>query len=326
MNPQARRFEFLIWIGVVVTLLILLLTYLLAQLRLRETLGKPLPVLGQVQDFRLTNQFGQAVTLADLQGRVWVADIIFTRCAGPCPRMTRQMKEIQQALPAISQARLVTLTTDADFDTPPVLKAYAEKFGADTNRWVFLTGDKRQIANLAIDSLKLTAIEKKPEERQAPEDLFVHSTIFVVVDKLGRLRGVFETDGEGVSPATGPEPHPRRGEAIGSREMSMNDLPAVNAGFNALAAFFLVLGYYFIRRKNQEAHRRCMIAAFCASVLFLAGYLTYHTYVAQVLHKGPTVFRDPAWFRPIYLVILLTHTVLATVIVPMVLMTSLACV
>jgi cytochrome oxidase Cu insertion factor (SCO1/SenC/PrrC family) len=200
MNPQARRFEFLIWIGVVVTLLILLLTYLLAQLRLRETLGKPLPVLGQVQDFRLTNQFGQAVTLADLQGRVWVADIIFTRCAGPCPRMTRQMKEIQQALPAISQARLVTLTTDADFDTPPVLKAYAEKFGADTNRWVFLTGDKRQIANLAIDSLKLTAIEKKPEERQAPEDLFVHSTIFVVVDKLGRLRGVFETDGEGVSP------------------------------------------------------------------------------------------------------------------------------
>ena len=200
MNPQARRFEFLIWIGVVVTLLILLLTYLLAQLRLRETLGKPLPVLGQVQDFRLTNQFGQAVTLADLQGRVWVADIIFTRCAGPCPRMTRQMKEIQQALPAISQARLVTLTTDADFDTPPVLKAYAEKFGADTNRWLFLTGDKRQIANLAIDSLKLTAIEKKPEERQAPEDLFVHSTIFVVVDKLGRLRGVFETDGEGVSP------------------------------------------------------------------------------------------------------------------------------
>jgi len=200
MNPQARRFEFLIWIGVVVTLLILLLTYLLAQLRLRETLGKPLPVLGQVQDFRLTNQFGQAVTLADLQGRVWVADIIFTRCAGPCPRMTRQMKEIQQALPAISQARLVTLTTDADFDTPPVLKAYAEKFGADTNRWLFLTGDKRQIANLAIDSLKLTAIEKKPEERQTPEDLFVHSTIFVVVDKLGRLRGVFETDGEGVSP------------------------------------------------------------------------------------------------------------------------------
>jgi cytochrome oxidase Cu insertion factor (SCO1/SenC/PrrC family) len=200
MNPQARRFEFLIWIGVVITLLILLLTYLLAQLRLRETLGKPLAKLGQVQDFRLTNQTGQAVTLADLRGRVWVADIVFTRCAGPCPRMTRQMKEIQDALPVASKARLVTLTTDADFDTPSVLNAYAGRFGADTNRWMFLTGDKRQIANLAIDSLKLTAVEKKPEERQTPEDLFVHSTIFVVVDQAGRLRGVFETDGEGVSP------------------------------------------------------------------------------------------------------------------------------
>ena len=200
MNPQARRFDFLIWIGVVITLLILLLAYLLAQLRLRETIGRPLPILGQVQDFRLTNQVGQVVTLADLRGRVWVADIIFTRCAGPCPRMTRQIREIQQALPATSTAKLVTLTTDADFDTPPVLKAYADKFGADPKRWMFLTGDKRQVANLAIDSLKLTAVEKKPEERLAPEDLFVHSTIFVVVDKLGRLRGVFETDGEGVSP------------------------------------------------------------------------------------------------------------------------------
>jgi uncharacterized membrane protein YozB (DUF420 family) len=103
--------------------------------------------------------------------------------------------------------------------------------------------------------------------------------------------------------------------------MSMNDLPAINAGFNALAACLLGLGFFFIRRKNKRAHRWCMIAAFVASVLFLAGYLTYHSYVAHVLHKGPTVFRDPAWFRPIYLLILSTHTVLAAVIVPMVLMT-----
>jgi len=114
--------------------------------------------------------------------------------------MTRQMKDLQQALPAASRTLLVSLTTDAEFDTPPVLKAYAEKFGADSTRWMFLTGDKRQVASLAIDSLKLTALEKKPEERLAPEDLFVHSTIFVVVDKQGRLRGVFETDGEGVTP------------------------------------------------------------------------------------------------------------------------------
>jgi len=103
--------------------------------------------------------------------------------------------------------------------------------------------------------------------------------------------------------------------------MTMNDLPAINAGFNALAACLLALGLYFIRTGNRAAHRRCMIAAFGVSVLFLTGYLTYHSYVVQVLHKGPTVFRDPAWFRPIYLAILLTHTLLAVVIVPMVLLT-----
>jgi cytochrome oxidase Cu insertion factor (SCO1/SenC/PrrC family) len=114
--------------------------------------------------------------------------------------MTRQMKELQDGLPPASQAKLVTLTTDPDFDTPTVLRAYAERFRADTNRWMFLTGTKQEIAKLAIDSLKLTAIEKKPEERESPQDLFVHSTIFVVADKQGQLRGVFETTGEGIDP------------------------------------------------------------------------------------------------------------------------------
>jgi protein SCO1/2 len=110
------------------------------------------------------------------------------------------MKELQDALPSGSGAQLVTLTTDPDFDTPPVLKTYAERFQADTNHWMLLTGAKGEIAKLAIDSLKLTAIEKKPEERESPQDLFVHSTIFVIADKQGQLRGVFETTGEGIDP------------------------------------------------------------------------------------------------------------------------------
>jgi cytochrome oxidase Cu insertion factor (SCO1/SenC/PrrC family) len=114
--------------------------------------------------------------------------------------MTKQMKALQEALPPGSQTKLVTLTTDADFDTPPVLKAYAERFAADPQRWMFLTGTKKDVAKLAIDSLKLTAIEKKPEERESPQDLFVHSTIFVIADKRGQLRGVFETTGEGIDP------------------------------------------------------------------------------------------------------------------------------
>jgi uncharacterized membrane protein YozB (DUF420 family) len=103
--------------------------------------------------------------------------------------------------------------------------------------------------------------------------------------------------------------------------MSLGELPAVNASLNALSAVFLSAGYYFIRRRNQVAHRNCMLAAFVCSIFFLICYLTYHGYRAYVLHQGPTRFLEPAWFRPIYLVILLTHTVLAVVIVPLVLIT-----
>lgn len=101
--------------------------------------------------------------------------------------------------------------------------------------------------------------------------------------------------------------------------MSPADLPIVNACLNGLSAIFLSAGYYFIRRKDQRSHRNCMIAAFVTSTLFLACYLTYHGYLAYYLHRGPTIFKNPPWFRPIYLTILLTHTALAVVIVPLVL-------
>ena len=98
--------------------------------------------------------------------------------------------------------------------------------------------------------------------------------------------------------------------------MTLHDLPAVNAALNSLSAVFLALGFIFIKRGNKIAHRNCMVAAFTTSIVFLACYLTYHATVKTVTH-----FVEPAWFRPIYLGILLTHTVLAVVIVPLILMT-----
>ena len=157
------------------------------------------PVLGHVAGFTLTNHDGQVTTLADLTNHVWVADIIFTRGAGPGPVMSQQMKSLQDALPQTSQTRLMTLTTDPDFDMPPVMKKYGERFGADFDRWMFLTGSKAEIAGLAGDSLKLSAVPVKPEERKNDADLFIHSTIFVVVDKHAQRRGVFETQGDGVN-------------------------------------------------------------------------------------------------------------------------------
>jgi putative membrane protein len=103
--------------------------------------------------------------------------------------------------------------------------------------------------------------------------------------------------------------------------VSIHDLPAVNASLNGLSAVFLTAGFVFIKRGNKIAHRNSMVAAFCTSIIFLACYLTYHGYLAIVLHQGPTRFLNPPWFRPIYLMILLTHTVLAVVIVPLILVT-----
>jgi putative membrane protein len=97
--------------------------------------------------------------------------------------------------------------------------------------------------------------------------------------------------------------------------MTLSDLPALNACLNFTSAVFLSIGLYQIKQGKQKAHERSMIAAFCTSTLFLVGYLYYHA------HAGTTRFVDPAWFRPIYLTLLATHTILAVVIVPLILVT-----
>ena len=97
--------------------------------------------------------------------------------------------------------------------------------------------------------------------------------------------------------------------------MSISDLPAVNASLNFLATVLLTAGYVQIKRKRVEAHRACMIAAFVTSTIFLVFYLIYHANV------GHTSFDKTHWFRPYYLLLLLTHVVLAAAIVPMILMT-----
>jgi cytochrome oxidase Cu insertion factor (SCO1/SenC/PrrC family) len=187
-----------VWIGFLFLFGFIGLAFALWVVDFTRSYHQPVPVLGPVADFTLTNQDNQATTLADFTNYVWVADIIFTRCAGQCPRMTRQMKSLQDRLPADSTAKLVTLTTDPDFDSPAVMKRYGERAGADFARWTFLTGTKREIAQLAGGSLKLSSQPIKLEDRKDPVDLFIHATIFVVVGKHARLRAFFETSGDGV--------------------------------------------------------------------------------------------------------------------------------
>jgi protein SCO1/2 len=196
MNATPRHPSWLVLGALGLTVAIVVLALALELVRQRQS--PPPPRLYALPEFTLTNQHGQAVTLRDLRGLVWIADIIFTRCAGPCPVMTQSLKSLQDVLHVTSSVKLVTLTTDPEFDTPPVLKKYAERFGADSNRWMFLTGTKMEIGKLAANSLKLSAVPVKPEEQKDAADLFIHTTIFVIVDKRARLRGTFETQGEGV--------------------------------------------------------------------------------------------------------------------------------
>jgi cytochrome oxidase Cu insertion factor (SCO1/SenC/PrrC family) len=188
-----------IWVGFGFVTGLLGLALLISFLQINRSRHLPLlRVIGPVADFTLTNQDGQITTLADFTNHVWVADIIFTRCAGPCPRLTGQMHSLHNLLPADSAAKLVTLTTDPEFDTPAVLKKYGQRFNADFSRWTFLTGTKGEIAALASGSLKLSAVPVKLEDQKSVADLFIHTTIFVIVDKHSRLRGFFETGGDGV--------------------------------------------------------------------------------------------------------------------------------
>lgn len=166
--------------------------------RYRASQGEPLPVIGQVSGFVLTNQFGQAVSTKALAGQVWIADLIFTRCPGPCLKMTRNLVQIQNRIPQDRPVRFVSLTADPDFDTPEVLKTYAARFGADGHRWDFLTGPRTNINRIATQQLLLAVQEKDPAQRETPEDLFLHSTTWVLVDRQGRLRSVYE----GTEPAS----------------------------------------------------------------------------------------------------------------------------
>lgn len=143
--------------------------------------------------FTLTNQLSVRVTPAELSNKISVVCVIFTRCAGPCPEMTRRMSELQRVIPSDLPVRLVTVTTDPEYDTPEVLKRYAARYNANGDRWWFLGGNKSDIALLARQGLKLVAEETKPEDRVNDADLFIHSTVFVLLDKKGRLRGSIES-------------------------------------------------------------------------------------------------------------------------------------
>lgn len=145
-----------------------------------------LPVLAQLPDFRLTERNGQQLGLADLRGTVWIADFIFTRCPGPCPRMSSRMAALQRDLRSEDALRLVSISVDPEFDTTEVLARYADRYDADAGRWFFLTGDKTAIHQLAKSGFLVGGVD----------DVTLHTTRFVLVDRQGRVRGYYSSSDE----------------------------------------------------------------------------------------------------------------------------------
>jgi protein SCO1/2 len=146
---------------------------------------------GRVPNFSLVERSGKEVTLARLRGTVWIADFIYTSCQDTCPLETAEMARLQERLKDTPSVKLVSFSVDPERDTPVVLSRYADRFGADANRWMFLTGPKKQILHLVQEGFRLSGVPAAPSGPEAREIL--HSTRFVLVDQHARIRGYYNS-------------------------------------------------------------------------------------------------------------------------------------
>ncbi|MBI4309865.1 MAG: DUF420 domain-containing protein [Candidatus Omnitrophica bacterium] len=264
-----------------------------------QTKSPPLPVHGTVKDFKLKDQHGKDITLADFKGKLWVADLIFTTCSGICPMMSKNMLGLHQAFAHLNDVRMVSISVNPENDTPQVLSGYAKKYGEGKN-WIFLTGPRAEIQKLAVESFKMGDMK----------EIVFHSALFVLIDRRGQIRGYYDgTDEDRLAQLYKDLP-------LLERERGPLPLmPTINASLNGLAGVFLLLGFLAIKRRDKVAHRKWMISAFVCSALFLCAYVYYHA-TTHLL----TRYQGQGMGRAIYFFILGTHTPLAVLIVPFIIM------
>ena len=171
MNQKIR---FIIY-GIVAV--ILLVTFLFKE---SSTLDD-LPISGSVPDFEFTDSNGETITREDMEGKVWVADFIFTTCTMACPIMTGNMNLIHKSFKDDNNVRIISISVYPEYDTPEVLKEYASRYNANTDRWHFLTGPEESVKNIIKTGFKIGDYE----------DIIFHSEKFALVDVSGNIRGYY---------------------------------------------------------------------------------------------------------------------------------------
>ena len=140
-----------------------------------------LPISGAVPDFEFTDSSGETITREDMEGKVWVADFIFTTCTMACPIMTGNMNIIHKSFKEDNNVRIVSISVYPEYDTPEILKEYASRYNANTDKWHFLTGPEESVKNIIKTGFKIGDYE----------DIIFHSEKFALVDISGNIRGYY---------------------------------------------------------------------------------------------------------------------------------------
>ena len=153
------------------------------------------PAYGSVPDFSFIERSGQRVERVEFLGRIWVVDLIYTRCPDTCPLQSAEMARLQAEFVNEADIRLVSITVDPARDTLAVLSRYAKRFGADPKRWLFLTAEKEAMYRFVQEGLRLPVMDPGSRARGAGGRgvTLLHSSRFVLVDREARIRGYYES-------------------------------------------------------------------------------------------------------------------------------------
>ncbi len=145
-----------------------------------------MPTLSFVKPFHFTNQDGQPVTDADVLDKITVVEYFFTTCKGICPKLNTNMKEVYLQFKDEPDFQILSHTCNPETDSVPVLKHYADSLQVDTKKWIFLTGRKDSLYQMARGSYLLDDPKNNVEKI---EDQFIHTQFFALVDRKGKVRG-----------------------------------------------------------------------------------------------------------------------------------------